>query len=130
LVEQEVPINAAKSLVTGAVLLASVAPALTEEPKDYVGPFPTQMLYDLCSNPVSREKCNLYIQGLLNGIRTQRSMHEHGLPVCLPEMTTETARLNILKFIDGVTGGRPSNNKDGGDWMAFLGVAAGNTCKK
>jgi len=45
-------------------------------------------------------------------------------------MTSEIARPKILGFIDEVTGGRPSNNKDGGDWMAFMGVAAGNICKK
>ena len=42
-----------------------------------------------------------------------------------PDMSPEIARLRILNFINGVTGGRPSNNKDGGDWMAFMGVAAG-----
>ena len=42
----------------------------------------------------------------------------------------EAARLRILNFIDGITGGNPSNNKDGGDWMAFMGIATGNTCNK
>jgi hypothetical protein len=29
----------------------------------------------------------------------------------------------------GGDGGKPSSNKDGGDWMAFMGLAAGNVCK-
>jgi hypothetical protein len=33
------------------------------------------------------------------GLNTQRSMQEKGMPVCLPEMSLETARLNILKFM-------------------------------
>jgi hypothetical protein len=56
-------------------------------------------------------------------------MQQNGMPVCLPETTPEEARLRILNFIDGVTGGNPPNNKDGGDWIAFTGVATGNICK-
>lgn len=82
------------------------------------------------SDPVSREKCYLYLQGLLYGLTIQRSMEGQGMRVCLPEMNMEHARVRILKFIDALTGGKPSNNKDGGDWMAFLGLASGNLCKK
>jgi hypothetical protein len=111
--------------------LASGAQAANEA-QDYVGPFTTQLLYSLCSRntSTSRNTCYAYIQGLMYGLNTERSMQEKGMPVCLPEMSLETARLNILKFIDGTTGGRPGNNKDGGDWMAFLGLATGNICKK
>ena len=101
------------------------------EPEDYAGPFTTEFLYAMCSenNSVSREKCNLYLQGLLYGLKIQRSMQQKGMEVCLPEMTPETARLRILNFIDQTTRGKPSNNKDGGDWMAFMGVSTGNLCK-
>jgi hypothetical protein len=78
----------------------------------------------------SKEKCDLYLQGLLNGLNTARSMEEHGMPVCLPKMTPEEARVRLLRFIDATTGRNPSANKDGGDWMAFMGVASGNLCKK
>ena len=101
------------------------------EASDYTGPFTTQFLYTMCSRDdlISREKCNLYIQGLLYGLRTEKSVQEGGKSVCLQEIDPETARVRILEFIDGITGGNPSNNKDGGDWMAFMGVAAGNICK-
>lgn len=72
----------------------------------------------------------MYIQGLMYGLKMQRAMQEKGMPVCLPEMSPETARLRILGFINATTGGRPDSNKDGGDWMAFLGLAGGNICKK
>jgi hypothetical protein len=52
------------------------------------------------------------------------------MAICLLAMDVETARLRILNFIDMTTGGNPDNNKDGGDWMAFMSLAAGNTCKK
>jgi hypothetical protein len=98
---------------------------------DYAGPFTTEYLYAMCSqnDTSSREKCNLYLQGLLYGLNTAKSMQQKGTSVCLPEMTPEAARLRILQFIEATTGGNPSSNKDGGDWMAFLGVAAGNICK-
>jgi len=51
------------------------------------------------------------------------------MAICLPDMTPETARLRILQFIEAASGGKPSSNKDGGDWMAFMGLAAGNVCK-
>jgi hypothetical protein len=100
-------------------------------PEDYNGPFTTQALYAMCSaeDPVSREKCHAYLQGLIYGLNMQRTMQKRGMPVCLPDMTAEAARLRVLKFIDGTTGGKPDNNKDGGDWMAFLGLSAGNICK-
>jgi hypothetical protein len=101
------------------------------EPEDYKGPFSTQVLYAMCSrkDAASREKCHLYMQGLLYGLKMQKSMREHGTPVCLPEMTPEEARVLILDFIAATTGGRPSNNRDGGDWMAFMGLAAGHLCE-
>jgi len=100
--------------------------------EDYRGPLTTQVLYTMCSqnDRVSREKCDLYIQGLIYGLTMQKSLTEHSLGVCLPEMTPEEARLRILKFIDGVTAGKPSNNKDGGNWIALMGLSAGNLCKK
>jgi hypothetical protein len=103
-----------------------------DDAKDYTGPFTTQILYTMCSknDAISRENCYLYIQGLMYGLNRQRSMQENGMPVCLPAMSPEAARLRIIKFIDGTTGGKPSNNRDGGDWMAFMGVAAGNICKQ
>ncbi len=111
--------------------MASGAQA-AEEFKDYTGPFTTHVLYRLCSDnsPVARDKCNIYLQGLMYGIQTQRAMHEHGVPVCLPEISAEAARRRILGFIDTTTGGKPASNKDGGDWVAFVALAAGHTCKK
>lgn len=99
--------------------------------KDYEGPFTTQFLYTLCAqnDADAREKCNLYIQGLLYGMNISKSMRDKGTEICLPPMTTEAARVRILQFIDAASGGNPSNNKDGGNWMAFTGVAAGNVCK-
>jgi hypothetical protein len=45
-------------------------------------------------------------------------------------MSPEVARLKILDVIRLTTGGKPSDNKDGGDWVALMGVASGNMCKK
>ncbi len=100
--------------------------------KDYTGPFTTQALYTMCSqkNQISRDKCNIYNQSLIYGLKTQRDMQTHDMAICLLAMDVETARLRILNFIDMTTGGNPDNNKDGGDWMAFMSLAAGNTCKK
>jgi hypothetical protein len=107
--------------------------AAISRPNDtgYAGPFTTEDLYAMCSqnDTSSREKCNLYLQGLLYGLNAAKSMQQKGASVCLPEMTPEAARLRILQFIEATSGGNPSSNKDGGDWMAFLGVAAGNICK-
>jgi hypothetical protein len=85
----------------------------------------------MCSqdDTVSREKCDYYLQGLLYGLNVQKSMQQKGMAICLPDMTPETARLRILQFIEAATGGKPSSNKDGGDWMAFMGLAAGNVCE-
>ena len=98
--------------------------------KNYSGPFPTKALYNLCSrnDRISRDKCNMYIQGLMYGLNVSHSMEGH-LRICLPEMTVEAARVRILQFIDTTTGGKPETNGDSGDWIAFLGLAAGNTCK-
>jgi hypothetical protein len=117
--------------LTICIGVASIVHA-DDEIKDYTGPFTTQVLYDMCSRSdrVSRNKCYMYIQGLIYGIKTQRVMREHGMDICLPEMAPEEARLRILNFIDGTTGGRPQNNKDGGNWMAFLGLSTGNLCSK
>ena len=121
-----------KAFLGLSVYLGAASAVHADSPKDYVGPFTTQVLYTMCSenDASSREKCDLYIQGLLFGLNTQRSMQDHGMPVCLPKLSPEAARVRILQFIDGTTAGKPSNNKDGGDWMAFMGVASGNICKK
>jgi hypothetical protein len=106
-------------------------PAQQPDFKDYTGPFSTEFLYAMCSqsDTASREKCNYYLQGLLYGLSVQRAMQQKGTAVCLPDMTPEAARRRILQFIEAATGGNPANNKDGGDWMAFMALAAGNICK-
>lgn len=115
-----------------AACVAVASGVHAEGPTDYVGPFTTQALYTMCSatDAGSREKCDLYLQGLLYGLNTARSIQEHGMPVCLPNMTPEEARVRILGVIDATTERNPSTNKDGGDWMAFMGVSSGNLCKK
>ena len=97
---------------------------------DYTGPFPTKALYALCSrnDRASRDKCNMYLQGLMYGLTVSHKM-EGKLNICLPEMTVEQARLRIIQFIDATTNGKPETNKDSGDWVAFLGLASGNVCK-
>ncbi|MBR0776019.1 hypothetical protein JQ625_14370 [Bradyrhizobium diazoefficiens] len=109
-----------------------VAPAVAGEVADYKGPFPTTVLYDMCSknDQTSREKCALYLQGLVYGIRIQRQMTEKGMAVCLPEIAPEQARARVIGLIDQATGGRPENNKDGGDWIAMMALASGNLCDK
>ena len=101
-----------------------------EEPTDYVGPFPTTALYRMCADPASRDKCRAYLQGLMYGLNAQKSMTDKGAAVCLPDMTPEAARLRVVQFVDVTTGGKPSTNKDSGDWIAFLALASGNLCKK
>jgi hypothetical protein len=98
---------------------------------DYTGPFTTQTLYTMCSQKKTRDKCLAYIQGLEYGIAISKSMAEKSpsLRFCPPRMTPEEARVRILQFIDGATKGKPSNNKDAGDWMAYMGIVAGNICK-
>jgi hypothetical protein len=125
-----------KFLLALAIATALVNPVVAKdvEEGDYTGPFPTQKLYAMCAknDSVSRDKCLLYIQGLIYGIRTAKSMQEKGLPVCVPPMTPDEGRVRILTFINGVTEGKPSNNKDAGDWVAFMAIAfgnAGNNCK-
>jgi hypothetical protein len=110
--------------------VAAGAAAADDPPKDYVGPFPTQALYRMCAEPASREKCRAYLQGLMYGINAQKSMTDRGAPVCLPDMTPEDARTRLVQFIDVTTGGKPSSNKDSGDWIAFIALASGNLCKK
>lgn len=109
--------------------LASAALAQSA-PKDYVGPFPTEKLYAMCTDSRQREKCLMYLQGLMYGLRIQKNMSDQGSAVCLPEMSPEEARVRILKLIETTTAGRPQDNKDGGDWVAVTGVAAGNLCKQ
>jgi hypothetical protein len=106
-------------------------PASNDDPQDYTGPFSTEFLYAMCSqsDTASREKCNYYLKGLLYGLTMQRSMQQKGRAICLPDLTTEAARRRILQFIEAATAGNPANNKDGGDWMALMGLAAGNLCK-
>jgi hypothetical protein len=110
--------------------VAAGAAAADDQPKDYVGPFPTQALYKMCSDQASRDKCRAYLQGLMYGLNAQKSWYDRGAPVCLPDLTPEAARLRLLQFIDVTTGGKPSSNKDSGDWVAFLALASGNMCKK
>ena len=46
------------------------------------------------------------------------------MTVCLPDdLTTKAARINLLAFINSITQGNPSDNKDGGDWVAYLSLA-------
>ncbi|MGT2464445.1 hypothetical protein ACVOMV_01095 [Mesorhizobium atlanticum] len=106
------------------------ASAVRAADEDYVGPFPTESLYAMCTQSSQRDKCLMYIQGLIYGLRVQREMQEQGMPICVPEISSEEARVRILEFIDGATGGNPQTNKDGGDWMAFMGLAAGNVCQQ
>jgi hypothetical protein len=119
-------------LIGFTACVAAASGVHAESAVDYVGPFTTQALYTMCSenDAGSRERCNLYLQGLLNGLETARSMQDHGMPVCLPKMTPEEARIRVLQLIDATTERNPSTNKDGGDWMAFMGIASGNLCKK
>ncbi|GLS38854.1 hypothetical protein GCM10010869_44510 [Mesorhizobium tianshanense] len=116
-----------KTIVTISLCFGLVT-AVRAANEDYVGPFPTEGLYMMCSQSNQRDKCLMYIQGLMYGLRIQREMHEQGMPICVPEISSEEARVRILNFIDGATGGNPQTNKDGGDWMAFMGLAAGNVC--
>jgi hypothetical protein len=116
--------------IIGAVgwILALISSAYA----DYTGPFTTQVLYTICSasDQVSKDKCEMYMQGLLNGLYSDKAAEGSGTPLCLPVMTSDQARARILKFIDQSTGGNPGSNKDGGDWMAYMGLANGNTCKR
>jgi hypothetical protein len=120
-----------KAICIGIYLAIVVGNAgAAEEPRDYTGPFPTAALYRMCSDQASRDKCRAYLQGLMYGLTAQKSMSDRGAPVCLPDLTPEAARLRLLQFIDATTGGKPSSNKDAGDWVAFLALASGNLCKK
>ena len=123
-----IAVAAAAALITAAWGAARAADGI----KDYSGPLTTQALYQMCSqdNPVTRDKCYMYIEGLTYGLNIQKSMQEKRMPVCLPALNPEAARVRILRFIDETTREKPENNKDGGDWMAFMGLAAGNICKK
>ena len=111
-------------------LASGVPGADAEDIKDYSGPFTTRFLYQMCSqnDRISRDKCDMYIQGLMYGLNIPRAT-QGKLQVCLPKMSTEAARLHILQFIDAMTGGKPETNGDGGDWIAFMGLSAGNLCK-
>lgn len=119
-------------LVLGICLgLVSSLPGQAKELEDYRGIFSTEVLYNLCSrnDRTSKDKCAIYIQGLMYGLTIGRDFQTHSMPVCLPTMDLETARHRILEFIDGATANHPSNNRDGGDWMAFMALATGNLCK-
>jgi len=118
-------------VIIGSVLLSS-APAKAREPDDYKGAFSTQVLYDLCSrkDDASKDKCMLYIQGLLSGLTVGRLVLSKSLAICVPKMDIENARQRILDFIDRVTDHHPANNRDGGDWMAFLALSEGHVCKR
>jgi hypothetical protein len=102
-----------KTIAALGVCVGAASGARADEPKDYTGPFTTQVLYTMCSqnDATSREKYDLYIQGLLYGLNTQKSMQENGMPVCLPKMNPEAACVRILQFIDGTTGGSLQTTK-------------------
>jgi hypothetical protein len=121
-----------RAIVILCLSLGLAVPAVAGEVADYKGPFPTTALYDMCSknDQASREKCGLYLQGLIYGLRIQREMTGKGMAVCLPEITPEQARAEVIAFIDQVTGRRPADNKDGGDWIALMALASGRLCDK
>lgn len=113
-------------------ILVGLGSAVQAANEDYSGPFTTQALYNLCSSAdkAKRDNCNIYIQGLIYGIHVERLSEEVGMPNCLPEITTDTARKQILDFINAVTDGRPDRNKDGGNWVASMALTQGHLCKK
>jgi len=121
-----------RKVVTTILLMTAILAGRALAVENYRGPFSTQAIYQLCSDDerTSREKCELYLQGLLYGIKASRSMEQKGMPVCLPSIGIEEARRRVLRLIDATTGAKPETNKDGGDWMAFLGLVNGNLCKK
>jgi hypothetical protein len=121
-----------RTIAAALVLIGLAAPASAKDPADYEGPFPTTALYDMCSkkDQVSREKCALYLQGLVYGLRVQKQMTDKNMAACLPDLTPEQARRKVTAFIDEVTGGRPANNRDAGDWVAFMALAKDNLCDK
>lgn len=119
--------------VTMAISLFLALPSTVQAADDweeYSGPFPTEALYNMCSQSEQLDKCLLYIQGLMYGINIQKTMIDKEMTVCLPDISPEEARVRMLKFILGTTKGNPKNNKDPGDWMAFMSLAAGNHCPK
>jgi hypothetical protein len=120
-----------KAISTFCLCLAATSGAcVAQGSRDYTGPFTTKALYVMCSssNKIERDKCNFYLQGLMYGLKMAR-FDGGKLQVCLPEMNTEAARLRIVQFINATTGGKPETNGDSGDWVAFMGLAAGNLCK-
>lgn len=121
-----------RAILMIAIMFGFAETANAQQLADYQGPFPTAALYDMCSrkDQASREKCGLYLQGLMYGIRTQKQMMDKDMAVCLPQLTSDEARARIVGLIEKVTAGNPSSNKDGGDWMAFAALASGNLCKK
>jgi len=106
-------------------------PSSAEDIRDYTGPFTTKALYTMCSrnDPVSRDKCNMYTQGLMYGLRVSHSIQDR-LQICLPKISAAEARTRILQFVDATTSGKPETNGDGGDWMAFMALSSGNICKE
>jgi hypothetical protein len=117
------------TLVLGTAIIG-FAPMPAHAVEDYKGPFSTQALYTMCAskNPALREKCNLYLQGLMYGLRVQIVMKDDGMLVCLPDnMTTELARQNLIDFINSITHGNPSSNGDSGDWVAYMSLESGGS---
>ncbi len=119
-------------LTAMGMICMGLASAVAAEPapRDYVGPFPTERLYAMCTDSQQRETCLMYLQGLMAGLRIQRNLTEQGSAVCLPEMSPEQARVRIVQLIDVTTKGRPQDNKDSGDWIATVALASGNLCKQ
>ena len=137
-------LGAMLAILLAATMLATAASASSfipnphKEEENYKGPFTTQVLYTMCSSKdsVSREKCEIYLQGLMYGLKMQTYMKNmigadgKDMTVCLPETTVEAARLNMLHFIDSVTGGNPGSNGDSGNWIAYISLGTGHLCNK
>jgi Ssp1 endopeptidase immunity protein Rap1a len=111
-----------RSIAVAGLFLAFAASADAEMPADYRGPFPTSALYEMCSksDQPSREKCRMYLQGLMAGIRLQRQVAGQRMPVCLPsDITSDKARRIITRFIDESTGGRPTTRTRAIGWPSW-----------
>jgi hypothetical protein len=105
-----------RGTILALILSLGLVSGAHADDEDYTGPFTTQVLYKMCSqdDKISRDKCVMYVQGLIYGLTVGRNMQEKGMSVCMPEISPEAGRLRILEFIRGVIGGQPANNKDGG----------------
>jgi hypothetical protein len=91
------------------------------------GPFTTEFLYAMCSqnDTVSREKCDYYLQGLLYGLNVQKSMQQKAWNLS-PGNDSGNGAAAHPAIHRGGDWRQAIQHKDGGDWMAFMGLAAGN----